>query len=60
MDFIEEVKWRGMVHQMMPGTEEKLKEGMTTLRPQAHSPRGRRHRHDRRPFAEKPGKETAR
>ena len=30
MDFIEEVKWRGMVHQMMPGTEEKLKEGMTT------------------------------
>ncbi len=30
MDFIEEVKWRGMIHQMMPGTEEKLKEGMTT------------------------------
>ena len=30
MDFIEEVKWRGMVHQMMPGTEDKLKEGMTT------------------------------
>ena len=30
MDFIEEVKWRGMVHQMMPGTEEKLKEGMIT------------------------------
>ncbi len=30
MDFIEEVKWRGMVHQMMPDTEEKLKEGMTT------------------------------
>ena len=30
MDFIAEVKWRGMVHQMMPGTEEKLKEGMTT------------------------------
>ena len=30
MDFIEEVKWRGMVQQMMPGTEEKLKAGMTT------------------------------
>ncbi len=30
MDFINEIKWRGMIHQMMPGTEEKLSEGMTT------------------------------
>jgi tyrosyl-tRNA synthetase len=29
MDFIEELKWRGMIHQMMPGTEEQLKKGMT-------------------------------
>ena len=29
-DFINEIKWRGMIHQMMPGTEDKLKEGMTT------------------------------
>ncbi len=26
MNFIEEVKWRGMLHQIMPGTEEILKE----------------------------------
>lgn len=30
MDFIEELKWRGMIHQMMPGTEEQLKKEMTT------------------------------
>ena len=31
MDFIEEVKWRGMIHQMMPGTDKQLKKGgMTT------------------------------
>ena len=30
MDFIEELTWRGMIHQMMPGTEEKLKKEMTT------------------------------
>ena len=24
-DFIEELKWRGMLHQLMPGTEEQLK-----------------------------------
>ena len=29
-NFVEELKWRGMVHQMMPGTEEMLKEGMQT------------------------------
>lgn len=30
MDFIEELTWRGMIHQMMPGTEEQLKKEMTT------------------------------
>ena len=30
MDFIEELTWRGMVHTMMPGTDELLKKGMTT------------------------------
>ncbi|AEW22130.1 tyrosine--tRNA ligase [Tannerella forsythia KS16] len=30
MDFIEELKWRGMVHDMMPGTEECLQQGMTS------------------------------
>ena len=30
MDFIEELSWRGMIHQMMPGTNEQLKKGMTT------------------------------
>lgn len=29
MDFIGELKWRGMIHDMMPGTEEHLKKGMT-------------------------------
>ena len=29
MDFIEELSWRGMIHQMMPGTDEQLKKGMT-------------------------------
>ena len=29
MDFIEELTWRGMIHQMMPGTDEQLKKGMT-------------------------------
>ncbi len=24
MNFVEELKWRGMIHQMMPGTEELL------------------------------------
>ena len=30
MDFIEELTWRGMIHTVMPGTEDLLKEGMTT------------------------------
>lgn len=30
MNFIEELEWRGMVHTVMPGTEEQLKKGMTT------------------------------
>ncbi len=29
-DFIEELTWRGMIHQMMPGTDEQLKKEMTT------------------------------
>ena len=29
MDFIKELTWRGMIHQMMPGTDEQLKKGMT-------------------------------
>ena len=30
MDFIEELTWRGMIHQMMPGTDEQLKKELTT------------------------------
>ncbi|MCH5181997.1 MAG: tyrosine--tRNA ligase, partial [Prevotellaceae bacterium] len=30
MNFVEELRWRGMLHQMMPGTEEMLREGMAT------------------------------
>jgi len=30
MDFIEELTWRGMIHTMMPGTDEELKKGMAT------------------------------
>ena len=30
MDFIEELTWRGMIHTVMPGTDEQLKKGMTT------------------------------
>ncbi|MBT4774854.1 MAG: tyrosine--tRNA ligase, partial [Crocinitomicaceae bacterium] len=29
MNFIEELKWRGMIHDMMPGTEEELLNGVT-------------------------------
>jgi tyrosyl-tRNA synthetase len=29
-DFIEELRWRGMLHDMMPGTEEQLKKEMTS------------------------------
>lgn len=30
MNFIEDLTWRGMIHNMMPGTEEQLKKEMTT------------------------------
>jgi tyrosyl-tRNA synthetase len=30
MDFIEELKWRGMLHQLMPGTEEQHKKELTS------------------------------
>lgn len=30
MDFIKELTWRGMIHNVMPGTEEQLKKEMTT------------------------------
>ena len=30
MNFVEELKWRGMVHDMMPGTEEQLQKEVTT------------------------------
>src|SRR5574344_1848333 len=30
MNFIEELKWRGMIHDVMPGTEEQLNKEMTT------------------------------
>lgn len=30
MDFIKELEWRGMVHTVMPGTEEQLEKEMTT------------------------------
>lgn len=30
MNFVEELKWRGMVQDIMPGTEDMLKEGMAT------------------------------
>lgn len=29
-DFVEELKWRGMIHDIMPGTDEELKKGMTS------------------------------
>lgn len=29
MNFIEELKWRGMIHDIMPGTEEEFAKGMT-------------------------------
>ena len=30
MNFVEELKWRGMVHTMMPGTEELFEKGIVT------------------------------
>src|SRR6056300_1869727 len=29
MNFVEEIKWRGMIHDIMPGTEEQLQKEMT-------------------------------
>ena len=30
MNFVEELKWRGMIHDIMPGAEEQFKKEMTT------------------------------
>lgn len=30
MNFVDELRWRGMVHTMMPGTEELLEKEMVT------------------------------
>ena len=30
MNFVDELKWRGMIHDVMPGTEELLAKGQTT------------------------------
>ena len=30
MNFVDELKWRGMIHDSMPGTEERLSKGQTT------------------------------
>ena len=30
MNFVEELRWRGMIHDMMPGLEEQLAKEMTT------------------------------
>ena len=30
MNFVEELKWRGMIHDLMPGTDEFLQKGMTS------------------------------
>ena len=30
MNFVEELKWRGMIHDIMPGTEEQLQKGRTS------------------------------
>lgn len=30
MNFVEELRWRGMLHDMIPGTEEELNKGMTS------------------------------
>ena len=55
-NFVEELKWRGMLAQIMPGTEELLQKEMVTaylgtdpfpaLWPQAHHPGGWRYGHD--------------
>ena len=30
MNFIKELKWRGMIHDIMPGTEDQFNDEMTT------------------------------
>lgn len=30
MNFIKELEWRGMIHDMIPGTEEALQKGMVS------------------------------
>ena len=30
MNFVEELRWRGMIHDMMPGTEKHLQKEMTS------------------------------
>ena len=30
MNFVEELRWRGMIHDIMPGTEERLQKGITS------------------------------
>ena len=30
MNFVEELKWRGMIHEIMPGTDEELRKGLTS------------------------------
>ena len=58
-NFVEELKWRGMLAQMMPGTEEYLNTHMVSAYlgtdPTADSPRGRCYRYDWRPFWQEPG-----
>ncbi len=57
MDFIEELTWRGMVHTVMPGTEEQLKErdkplhiSVSTLLPNSLSHRPSLRSDDAAPF----------
>ena len=54
-NFVEELKWRGMLAQIMPGAEELLQKEMVTaylgtpppaVRTQAYHSRGRCHRYD--------------
>ena len=59
-NFVEELKWRGMLAQMMPGTEELLQKEMVTaylgtdppaaLRTPSRDSRGWCHRYDWRPL----------
>ena len=51
-NFVEELKWRGMLAQMMPGTEELLQKEMVTsaLRTSPCNPCWWCHRYDWRPL----------